>query len=410
MDIDAARLIYIAESRDLLQSLEDLLLQAEQGPADAEAINGMFRAVHTVKGSAGLFGFDAIVAFTHVVENVLDRVREGGLSLDKLLVGLLLECRDHMGALLTTVAEQACAPDAEVLLCGEGLAARLHALLGIHRGSPGAASALTGMVQLEGVVETLGGVAVEADSWHVSLRFRPDVFRHGMDPMSFIAFLDEVGEVIDVATLVDAIPAAADMDPESCYLGFEIQLESRRDKAAIEAAFDFVREDCEIRILPPHGKLDEFVRLIADLPEDPMRLGEILVKAGALTPREVELALEQQKALNDAAASRASPLGQIVVDSQLTTQPVVTAALAKQKQVEEKRQFESSLVKVHSEKLDTLINLVGELVIAGATAGALAQKSGNPDMLEASSQVARLVEEIRDQALRLRMVQIGGNR
>lgn len=407
MDLDAARQTYIAESRELLQSLEDLLLQAEQGKVDAESINGMFRAAHTIKGSAGLFGFDAIVSFTHVVENTLDQVRDGSLALSPPLVALLLECGDHIGTLLTEVAELSRTPDTNILSAGEDLVARLRDALGSSPPTEENESAATGLVQHEAAVETLGGVVVEADSWHISLRFRSDVFRHGMDPMSFIAYLNEVGEVVDVATLVDRVPAAAEMDPESCYLGFEIQLKSDRDKVSIEAVFDFVRDDCKVRILPPHGKLEEFVRLIADLPEDPMRLGEILVKAGALTPRELELALERQRKLSDAAASRAPPLGQIVVDSRFASQPVVTAALEKQKQVEEKRHFESSLLKVHAEKLDKLINLVGELVIAGASAGALAQKSGNAEMLEASSQVARLVEEIRDQTLRLRMVQIG---
>ena len=98
MEFDSARQTYIAESRDLLQALEDLLLQAEEGELDAESINAMFRSAHTIKGSAGLFGFDPIVAFTHVVENVLDKVREGALRLDP---DLVCRGRPETGANLT---------------------------------------------------------------------------------------------------------------------------------------------------------------------------------------------------------------------------------------------------------------------------------------------------------------------
>jgi len=70
---------------------------------------------------------------------------------------------------------------------------------------------------------------------------------------------------VHVATLVDGMPAAADMDPESCYLGFEIDLKSECDRVTIDGAFDFVRDDCDIRILAPRSKLVEYVRLIEEL-------------------------------------------------------------------------------------------------------------------------------------------------
>jgi two-component system chemotaxis sensor kinase CheA len=197
------------------------------------------------------------------------------------------------------------------------------------------------------------------------------------------------------------------MDAESCYLGFEIDLKSARDKLAIEGAFDFVREDCELRILPPRSQLSEYARLIQDLPEDSMRLGEILVKGGALTPHELTQALAEQNRSPAAGEDDHRLLGDILVEKQLAPQPVVSAALEKQKQIEERRQAETKLVKVHADKLDRVIDLVGELVIAGASATTLAQSRADTAMLEATARVAQLVEDIRDAALRLRMVQIG---
>jgi two-component system, chemotaxis family, sensor kinase CheA len=403
MELDAACQTYIAESRDLLQTLEDLLLQAEQGAADAEGINAMFRAVHTVKGSAGLFGFDAIVAFTHLVENAMDQARDDQLALEGELIALLLECRDHIGTLVTQVAEARGQPSPEAAAVGEALLARLRAILN----TPAAGPAREAIVAAEATVEKLDGTAVASEAWHISLRFGRNVFRNGMDPMSFILYLGELGEIVHLETLVDALPRAQDMDAESCYLGFEIDLKSSRDKVALEGAFDFVREDCDLRILPPRSQVSEYARLIQDLPEDAMRLGEILVKGGALTPHELTLALAEQDRSPAPGEKDHRLLGDILVEQQLAPQPVVSAALEKQKQIEERRQAETKLVKVHADKLDRVIDLVGELVIAGAGATTLAQGRGDTAMLEATARVSQLVEDIRDAALRLRMVQIG---
>ncbi len=104
MNKDPALDTFLAESNELLSDMEATLLRCEQGAGDAEAINELFRAAHTIKGSSGLFGLDAIVAFTHVVESVLDRVRERAAPVTAELAAVLLECRDHMQVLVDAVA------------------------------------------------------------------------------------------------------------------------------------------------------------------------------------------------------------------------------------------------------------------------------------------------------------------
>src|SRR3990167_7468373 len=105
MTLDDALQTFIAECRDLLQNMEQALLRIEQMPGDADTINAIFRAAHTIKGSAGLFGLDGIVAFTHVAESVLDQVRGNELHVTPELVALLLQSGDHMSALVDHVAE-----------------------------------------------------------------------------------------------------------------------------------------------------------------------------------------------------------------------------------------------------------------------------------------------------------------
>ncbi|MDE1943660.1 MAG: chemotaxis protein CheA [Betaproteobacteria bacterium] len=398
--MDQALQTFFAECRELLQQMEDLLLQLESAPNDAEAINALFRAAHTIKGSAGLFSLDFIVAFTHTVENLLDLVREGRLPVNTALVADLLLCRDHIEQLVEQAAQGHAEPEASQLARGDALTAQLKTYTGGP--SPEAVPAAAGMPapSAEPHVEASGGGIVSSDTWHISLRFGRDVLRNGMDPLSFIRYLGTLGEVVSLHTLPDALPPADTLDPESCYLGFEIDLKSGADKKTLEEVFEFVRDDCQLHILPPRSKVSEYLELIRTLPEEDALLGEILVKSGAITRKELDEGLASQWHMD-------APLGQILVEQQTVQQPVVDAALEKQRQVKETRAQESRFVRVQADKLDALINLVGELVIAGASANLLAQRSKDGALQEATSIVSGLVEDIRDGALKLRMVEIG---
>ena len=117
---------FIAEARDLLRAMEDALLQIEGAPQDAGLINEIFRAAHTIKGSAGLFGLERIVAFTHVLENLLDHVRDGALALDSGRVALLLFCGDHIQQLVDHCEDGALSP--ATVVQGEQLLQRLQAM------------------------------------------------------------------------------------------------------------------------------------------------------------------------------------------------------------------------------------------------------------------------------------------
>ena len=400
MDLDDALKTFIIESRELLEQMEGALLRIEQAQEDPEIINAIFRAAHTIKGSAGLFGLEYIVAFTHVAESVLDRIRSGELAIDAELVALLLAARDHIGNLVEHAAAGE-EPGADSEQQSRELIARLNTYLGQKAAET---SAKAGMpVEQTARVEREGGSddQVVTDNWHLSLRFGPDVFRNGMDPLSFVRYLGTFGTLVNVVTMVETVPPLSQLDAESCHLGFEISFQTAADKAAIESAFEFVRDDCQLRILPPHSKAAEYIDLIRDLPEEDMRLGEILVKCGTLTTDELERALQMQRA-------EQRPIGEVLLEGQVVQPEVVAAALEKQKQVKEHKSTESSLIRVDAEKLDQLINLIGELTIASAGAALVAQRAGNAEMLEAASTLSRLVEEVRDSALTLRMVQIGG--
>ena len=410
MNIDQALITFLEESRELLRQMEDALMYLETGEQDEDTVNAMFRAAHTIKGSAGLFGLDGVVSFTHVVENILDQVRSGEIQITPDLVAVLLPCSDHIGTLINESMDNNSKPSDELLAEGEQLLGRLRSFSkppndNTDKNNEGETLPLTTHTTNPVEMDD-NNLSVATDTWHISLRFGEDVLRNGMDPASFLRYLGKLGTITHVTTLFDKMPEAESMDPESCYLGFEIDFKSDATKKEIEEVFEFVRDDCWLSILAPNSRVSDYIQLICDLPEGEEKLGQILIQSGALTQRELEDGLARQTA--QASEKPEAPLiGKILVDQGMVQQPVVDAAVAKQQNLRERKPQDSRLIRVQADKLDALINLVGELVIAGASANLLAQRAGDGALLEATSTLSRLVEEIRDGALQLRMVQIG---
>ncbi|WP_447096959.1 chemotaxis protein CheA [Pseudomonas sp. CF10PS3] len=386
MNMDDVLQTFIAESQELLLLMEDALLQIEQAPDDIDTINALFRVAHTIKGSAGLFGFTPIVAFTHVAESVLDRVRGNELKVDEALSALFLQVRDHLCELINLLASHG---DLQGMTIeherqGAALVERLNSYL-IHP------------------TDTLQSVAADdcqeqgfPGNWHLSLRFCADVLRNGMDPLSFLRYLNSFGQISAIVCITDGLPDVASMDPETCYLGFELGFITDVDQATIEGAFDFVREGSQICVLPPDSEPADFQALISRLGADPEVMLEALIACGSLT-REDWLA-----SMVPLASVEVSP-PQEAADQALERNDESKARGAK-----EARTAEGNLIRVDAGKLDQLINLVGELIIAGAGANLGAIHSGIGTLIEATSSLSRLVEEVRDCALTLRMVQIGG--
>ncbi len=440
MNLDQAKQTFVIEARELLRSMEEALLHLETASEDKDTVDALFRAVHTIKGSAGVFGFEPIVAFTHIVEGVLGGMRNGKAPIGHDLIALLLSCGDHIGALVDCVAEQGADPDAELLSRGDALLDQLRSYTDPGRESADSRETGDMPAPLRVAPPRTSGGKVKNDNWHISLRFGRDVLRNGMDPLSFLRYLGTLGDVVSANTLFGTMPDAAGMDPESCYLGLEMDFKSSADKETISNVFEFVRDDCKVRILPPNSRVSEYIELINALPEDKTRLGDLLVNSGALTQEELEEGLQIQQcpaAMSfqtcdyktqggcngnqclhdptvqcsfDVAPEEMPPrviLGEILVEEGMVQREIVDSALEKQKQNQEGKLRERRFIRVQADKLDHLINLVGELVIAGASISLLAQRAGNVALQESASSVSRLVDEIRGSALQLRMIPIG---
>ncbi|ELQ15265.1 CheW-like protein [Pseudomonas syringae BRIP39023] len=374
INLDQAQQTFIVEARELLQAMEESLLQLESEPGDQDAIGAVFRAAHTIKGSAGLFGLTPIVSFTHIVEDVLDRLREGSVSVSAELIAVLLKSGDHMLELIDVVAsrgEQLQPPALE-------REAALRQALQVFQAPASAGAADSTSASVVSDDEQSAEVL-----WHISLRFGVDVFRNGMDPLSFLRYLNTLGQMVQVTTVTDSIPAVEAWDPESCHLGFEIDFRSAAGHAAINEVFDFVREDCAVEITPVNETPDHLEPTGTELVSQPEH--SPLVASGEL--------LGDQRAVPRTPAT--------------ATATATATAVERPSSASEQKNKDGRYVRVNADKLDELINLVGELVIASAGASLLAKSCDNDPLQEASSTVSGLVEQILDGALHLRMIPIG---
>lgn len=409
MDLDAALQTYLTESRELLIDMEEQLLAFEGDNVSDfnESINAIFRAAHTIKGSAGLFELDAIVAFTHKVENVLDKVRAGTVDLNKPLIALLLECKDQIETLLDEVEDPATKSEA-TRETSDALIVQLQEYLGETPAQGAVEPAQASTTKSVATVEREMNSGVDQDDWYIYIQFPPDAYRDGMDPLSFVSYLATLGTIKHVHPLTGQFPKEGEFDPETCYLGLEIGVNSTATKQELEDVFEFIKDDCKLAIVAPHSHIDEYIDLIKSLPNHDLMLGEMLVQCGALTANELSAALHQQKQTQHEQHDEiAPPIGEVIAQQHENLKPVVKTAVDKQKQIREHINKEAKSLRVDADKLDTLINLIGELVTAGAGTALQASETQNAELIESIGTLNGLLEEVRDAALRLRMVPIG---
>ncbi|NIJ89069.1 two-component system chemotaxis sensor kinase CheA [Xanthomonas campestris] len=354
MDMNQLMQTFLAESRDLLEDMERHLLEAERGESSPDAVNAIFRAAHTIKGSGGLFDLPQLVGFTHVVESVLDLVRDETLTLSSELIGLLLVCCDHIHALVETAADPGHADAAALAAEAEPLLAQLQTYL--HASACGVTTAAIQHSTPE----------KQSGYWRITLTLFADALRFGNSPLKLIRNLRSLGSVEAISTDHSKLPSFEELDPEANYLGFQILLRSDADRAAIEEVFEFVRDDCDLDIVAVPAPADAAALLAAE------------------------------------------PLAVATPSNALAAVPSAAAAPARAAPDAGARNADARSIRVDADKLDRMIDLVGELIIAVASTNANAQRSGDAQLLESASILAGLVEDVRESALQLRMVKIGG--
>jgi two-component system chemotaxis sensor kinase CheA len=395
---------FISEAQEQTDALEQLLLQLEGAPADRELLDALFRCAHTVKGSAGIFGLDDVVSFTHHVETLLDLLRDGSLGLTPDLSTLLLQSNDQIRLLVAAAAQAPGEPPAEVAQTAANRAALVQRLQ--------AASGIDAQPAL--AAESALALATELPCWQLSVQFGADTYRNGMDPLAILNYVRGLGRITQLVCDATAVPALQGLDPESCHLSFDFNLLSAASRVEIESAFSFVREDCTLRLTEPGQPVQDFAERLEALPDKPL-LGDLLLAVGAVTQTQLTQGLKIQ-AQSAASPGHAPTLGEILHSNIGLRPQVVNAALQMQARHREavtggpggtNAADDNRFIRVEAQRLDEVIDLLGELVTASAGGLLLARQSKQRALLEANQQISSLISDIRNGTLQLRMVPIG---
>ncbi|MDY6967715.1 MAG: chemotaxis protein CheA [Spirochaetota bacterium] len=409
-NMDEAINTFFEESKEMLDVMESSLLDLENDVNDEDSIHSIFRAVHTIKGSSAMFGFVDIEGFTHVVENLLDSVRNKKIQIDSEMIPLLLDCRDYISKLIVFfdatrdgILDDNMKDESSVYI------RKLNLYLSPESASSSGKKAGGNLTYSSEGDKANEENEVENESWHISLRFGEDVFRNGLDPQSFINYLGEMGKIVKIKTITNSIPSLEEMDAKNSYIGFELSFMGYTTKERIEEVFEFLEDDCQLRILPPKSNIREYVNLINDLPESLMYIGEILAEVGSLTQNELKDVIEiQSKTDEEDKESESKKLfGEIVIEEKMLQKNVVDAALDKQAKSAKLDEKARKSIRVDTDKVDTLINLVGELVISSLSIFQQSEKLQNSELIESVSIMTNLINDIRDASMKIRMVQIG---
>lgn len=359
------------EAYEILSDLESLLLELAENKEDDDLLDRVFGSFHTIKGSGSMFGFDAISEFTHEVETVLDRVREGEILVTSDLISLSLSARDKIQELLESEENTLDDEAREIIAAFQEFDS-------------------TGKSQEE-----------EEDRIDVPstvtyrIRFKPDqdIFKSGYNPLLLLAELKEIGDCTIVAN-GDDIPELSEYNPENCYITWDIVLTTLCSEKEVRDVFIFVEENGELSIEQVYDHIKD------DTCEDYKRLGEILLERGDLTKEQLNDILSGQKRI-----------GELLVDAQVTDSTSIGSALSEQKHVRKMMQQERdktlSSIRVDSGRLDTLVDLVGELVTVQARLTQKVSANVDPELQLIAESVERLTNELRDNAMSIRMVPIG---
>lgn len=407
MDLSKLKGIFVEETMEKLEELENGLLQLEKSSDDKELLNTIFRAAHTIKGSGGSLGFNDISKFTHRMEELLDLVRQDKLTPDKEMISTLLEATDmikEMTENISTDSEFAFERCGPLMTKMEGMKIGSNQLSAVSSQQ----SAISNQ-QAEDKTPQTEASSPEAQTYRIIFAPDREILMRGIDPSMIIEDLKGLGEITSISADIDAVPELHELDPETLYLKWDILLRTDKSLEDIKKVFEFVEEGSEIKILP--------VTVPAE--ETPL-LGKLLIEEGLVKPCDVKEALKTQKRLGD-----------ILVEQGKAAPEDIQKALDKQniKKTDSFKAAVASSIRVDIGKLETLTNLVSEMVIIqsmfqqalttggqGASAVSGRKDEGNNegnsrhlsekvDLL--FSHLQRIGKDIQESAMSLRMLPVG---
>jgi two-component system chemotaxis sensor kinase CheA len=342
--------VFRQEASELFDALEAALLDLGLRPDDRELVDTAFRALHTIKGSGAMFGFDEVASFTHEFETAFDRIRKGEIRPNQDLISVALAAKDYIRTLIE-------APETTDSIIGDAILDDLRRLV-----EPGRSAKIeTGPIEKP-------APAVEARTgWQLHIEFDTEILRNGSNPLDFLEDLGKLGACFVVA-LTEDVPFLDEMDPERCFLKWDVTLHSDCDRDAIDDVFMFVQDEMKLvcaplmaaELAPPLVPVE---RRAGDPPP------EVAVSDASDAAPQTERRREEPRRADDKAAA--------------------------------------ATVRVQAERLDELMDRVGELVIAQARLSQLASTIDDISIKAIAEEIERLAASLRDTTMGARMVPIG---
>jgi len=365
IDLSQFHQVFFEESFEGLDVMESQLLDLVPEEVDAETVNTIFRSAHSIKGGAGTFGFMQVSDFTHVVETLLDEIRSETRRMEHKYVDLFLQSVDCLRAMLTSL-QSGETPDSE-------RAATLKAEF---------EKILLGEPEAEQVTDNATQVVPASGSkgWKVIFIPATDILQTGNEPFRMFRELQEIvgEEFLTIIPDLSHVPEITSLTPELCYLSWTLEVTADVEKSAIESVFEWVADECDITIEPLAFSADT-VSVVEESVTEPV-VTEIKPDTAAVIPEKVVAAV------NTAAVSTA----------------------AKTQKAQQKNS-EPSSIRVSIDKVDSLINMVGELVITQSMLGQLGQDfdmSRLNRLQEGLSQLEQNTRELQESVMKIRMMPI----
>ncbi|WP_230391500.1 MULTISPECIES: chemotaxis protein CheA [unclassified Oceanispirochaeta] len=369
------------EAYELLGNLEDLLMELEENPEDPDSISAVFRAIHTIKGSASMFDFGGIASFTHVVESVLDGVREGTVQVSKELIDLTLLSRDHILAMLNSESDST--PEFEAI--SSDIISKMKTLTGEESETPAPAETVAAAPETK----------EEEEEKTFRIQFKPDenLFLSGTNPILLLNELAEMGEFACICH-EESIPDFDYFNPEVCYISWDIYLTSKKAINEVKDVFIFLDSKSMVDV----SIISDWQNILSS--DENRKLGEILIDKGLIEASQLEAILDSRK-----------KIGELLVEKGIVQASDVKSALEEQKISNSIKQnlntTSTATIRVQSAKLDSLVDTVGELVTAQARLTQLAVQAKSASLMSLGEQIERLTSDLRDNTMSLRMVPIG---
>ncbi len=368
--IETYRVAFREEAREILVDLESALLELSDAPENQELVGRVFRGMHTIKGSGAMFGFEKLAAFTHRLETAFDEVRCGRLSASDELVDLSLAALDQIKSMLEEPAGVTTANSAEA----EEILFRLEQLTGATSAAEtedsvavAAGAAVPATTALTGSSEIVNGA--KRPNWQIHFNPGPTLMTNGGNPHLLLRELRQLGDLRTKASMA-AVPPLQELDPERCYVGWEMELATTAERDAIRDVFIFVEDCCDLSIDPMPGANPES----SDTSEG---------------------------------ASSGTDGSTSVCAADLTARKLDEPRFSAGRRTYDKPDNVTSL-RVPAAKLDQFVDLVGELVTVQARLSEIAARLGDLDVGSVSEEIERLTSALRENSMNIRMMPIRG--